>query len=305
MYRLEDYLDICIITYNRSSYLDVTITKFLNSPFKNCKLFIIDNCSTDDTQAVAEKYGNKIEYRRNRFNIGANANIMRAFEYGENPYVWVIGDDDDYDFGYIDDLIPILNDGIVELIHVGAHTDVDWNYGGKIVNTQKIIAEGYPFFRFSSFIGCNIVKRNAVEKFAIQGYNNIVNSYPHMPFLLSFYEEDKPIYICINRIAKAVIGNQGYNNDSLIKWWGGTCNLIKNYKDKRKCFFQQFCNSNKYKQLLVWRYQYHTGLLSRSSYKMAISFFSKTEKLVSLLGYIPYYFYKFVKTKVNLNTSRS
>lgn len=295
MNQIEDFLDICIITYNRASFLEATISKFLNSPFKNCRIIIIDNCSTDNTKAIVEKYADKVEFHCNRFNIGGNANILRAFEYGTSPYVWIIGDDDDYDFEYTEDLNQVLKKGEIDLIHVGAHTDVEWKYGGQTVRTRSIVERGYPFFRFSSFIGCNIIKRKEGEKFIIKGYNNIANSYPHMPFLLSFYEENKPIYISQKRIAKAVIGNQCYTNDSLIKWWGETCKLLKHREDQKRCFFQQFYSCNKYKQIICWRYQYYHNQLSQNSYSSLLSFFSKSEKVISILVYPAYLIYlKFV-----------
>ena len=40
---LEDLLELVLITYNRSEYLDNTLKQFADSPFKNCKMTIIDN----------------------------------------------------------------------------------------------------------------------------------------------------------------------------------------------------------------------------------------------------------------------
>ena len=187
MKNIENYLDVCIITYNRASYLEATIKKFLGTPLKNCNIYVIDNCSTDNTRSVVEKYGDTIKYHKNRFNIGLGANIMRALEFGEKPYIWIIGDDDDYDFEHIDDLIPVFDEGKIDLIHVGAHTDMPWTFGGQTINTRTAVEQGYHFFKYSSFIGCDIVKRKAAEEYAIKGYDNIVNTYPHMPFMLSFF----------------------------------------------------------------------------------------------------------------------
>ena len=35
---IEDKFEIMIPTYNRASYLDYTLNKLLNSPFKDCKI---------------------------------------------------------------------------------------------------------------------------------------------------------------------------------------------------------------------------------------------------------------------------
>lgn len=294
MKQFENYLDICIITYNRASYLEATIDKLLNSPFERCKIYVCDNCSTDNTQSIVEKYGDKVEIHRNRFNIGLGANIMRALEYGVKPYIWILGDDDDYDFEQTDDLIPIFSEGEIGLIQVGAHTDVPWNFGGQTINTRTAVEKGYPFFRFSSFIGCDIYKRDIAIKFAVPGYNNIVNTYPHMPLMLSFYEENKPIYISKGRIAKAVIGNQSYNGDSLLRWWGETCKLLKHRRDQKECFFQQFFWGNKFKMLSVWRYKYLHKQLSKRSFDVALQFFSFPIKVASIFGAPCYGLYRMI-----------
>ena len=292
MKNIENYLDVCIITYNRASYLEATIKKFLGTPLKNCNIYVIDNCSTDNTRSVVEKYGDTIKYHKNRFNIGLGANIMRALEFGEKPYIWIIGDDDDYDFEHIDDLISVFDEGKIDLIHVGAHTDMPWTFGGQTINTRTAVEQGYHFFKYSSFIGCDIVKRKAAEEYAIKGYDNIVNTYPHMPFMLSFFEENKPIYISKNRIAKAVLGNQSYNSESLMKWWGNTSKLLNKTEDQKKCFFEQYNNPQKIKWLLLLKYRHKNKKISDETFRSIMQFHSASEKIIAGALY-PLYFIKY------------
>jgi abequosyltransferase len=71
------YLSICIPTYNRSIYLADTInsivyqTEFVDSD--EVEIVVSDNCSTDDTEEVMQKflskYPAKIKYNRNAENI--------------------------------------------------------------------------------------------------------------------------------------------------------------------------------------------------------------------------------------------
>ena len=55
---IEEKMEIILITYNRSKYLDNTLNQFLNSPFKNCKFTVLDNCSPDNTPEICAKYEN-------------------------------------------------------------------------------------------------------------------------------------------------------------------------------------------------------------------------------------------------------
>ena len=74
---LEDLLELILITYNRDSYLDKTLEQLLDSPFKNCKITILDNCSPDNTPEICKKYVGKFPnmiIKRHNINIGGNAN---------------------------------------------------------------------------------------------------------------------------------------------------------------------------------------------------------------------------------------
>lgn len=284
MDKLEDYIDIVCITYNRSKYLENTLKQFSIGPFSNCEFYLLDNCSTDNTKEIVNKYQkSNLHYIKNTFNIGGNANIMRAFEYGTKPYVWLIGDDDEYDFSDVDDLLPIIQEKEPNLIHVGAHTDTEWSFGGRLDNCKTLVSEGYHYFKFASFIGCNIVKRSEFKESVIKGYANIINSYPHMPFLLSVYENDDNIYLSRNQIAKAIIGNQGCSSNDYLTWWSETSNLLTSKEDKALCFFDQF-RYRGYKQLLNIKSQYSAGHLSYRSYSLIRSFFPfKDQVLCSVL----------------------
>ena len=106
MSSIKDKLKIILITYNRRNKLQETLNNILadNSPIKNFDITVLDNASTDGSSELLEEYCKKysnLKHIRHRINIGGNANICRAFEYGAvsgKEYVWVLCDDDKYDF---------------------------------------------------------------------------------------------------------------------------------------------------------------------------------------------------------------
>lgn len=98
---------ICLITYNRRNKLRNTLDQILSSasPISQNEIVILDNASDDGSSEIIEDYILKhpnIRHLRHKINIGGNANICRAFEMGASSdcdYVWVICDDDKFDFG--------------------------------------------------------------------------------------------------------------------------------------------------------------------------------------------------------------
>ena len=96
-------MQIILITYNRATKLANTFEQILaaNSPVKDLAITIVDNHSTDATPTIVQQYQARhpnISYIQNRYNIGGNANIMKAFYLANKEYVWILADNDTYDF---------------------------------------------------------------------------------------------------------------------------------------------------------------------------------------------------------------
>jgi abequosyltransferase len=87
-------LSICIPTYNRAKNLETTIKSIVNQKrfqeTDDVEIIISDNCSTDNTRQVVEKflniYQSKIRYYYNDKNIDA-ANIYKVLSYGNGLFL--------------------------------------------------------------------------------------------------------------------------------------------------------------------------------------------------------------------------
>ena len=87
-------LSICIPTYNRAEYLNETLHSIVvQSAFNNSfdvEIVISDNCSSDNTSEISnkyvEKYPNKIRYYRNEKNI-FDSNFEKVLSYGKGDFL--------------------------------------------------------------------------------------------------------------------------------------------------------------------------------------------------------------------------
>ena len=100
---IKDRLQIILITYNRELFLSKTLACLFGdaSPIRDFDITILDNHSTDGTKSLVEQYQASrpnLKYICHNRNIGGNANIARAFEIATREYLWVICDDDNYDW---------------------------------------------------------------------------------------------------------------------------------------------------------------------------------------------------------------
>ncbi len=100
---LKDDLEIIIITFNRKNKLQKTLDKLLlpESPLKDYEIKILNNHSTDGTTELLEEYASRysnLKHIVNNKNLGIAGNIIKAMEIASKKWLWVLCDDDDYDF---------------------------------------------------------------------------------------------------------------------------------------------------------------------------------------------------------------
>ena len=208
----------------------------------------------------------------------------------EGDYTWVLCDDDKLYLNDVDDLIKILVDGKVDLIHVGAHEEIKWNYAGKKMSPKNLINGGYHYFKAGSFLPCNILKTENFQKyFIIKGYNSIWNAYPQMPFLANVYKENELVYLTKFRLVTAITGNQSYDFERWFFWWLNTSRTMDSWSGVRTFFFDHFFDAPLNKEYLFNSMQ--KFYLKNKTYKYTIGgfvgeFFTWKEKMLFYKGVV-------------------
>ena len=97
----ENYplVSIGLAVYNGGDKLRVALDSLIEQDYPNIELIISDNASTDNTQEICAEFmdkrrDNRIQYHRNRSNIGAIANFNRVFDLAQGEYfTWAAHDD--------------------------------------------------------------------------------------------------------------------------------------------------------------------------------------------------------------------
>lgn len=83
--------------YNGAELLPQAFESLLGQTYEDFTLLVVDNASTDATEAVCREWAARdarIRYVRNERNLGGIANFNRAFELNESPYFkWAACDD--------------------------------------------------------------------------------------------------------------------------------------------------------------------------------------------------------------------
>ncbi|HEX7498560.1 MAG TPA: glycosyltransferase family 2 protein [Candidatus Limnocylindrales bacterium] len=102
---------IGIPTYNGARYLAASIDSLLSQDYPNFELVISDNCSTDDTEAIARAYvqrSDRIRYVRQEANMGAFANFNRVLGLAGGAYFMWASDHDLWDTAFVSRCVAAL-----------------------------------------------------------------------------------------------------------------------------------------------------------------------------------------------------
>lgn len=302
---IEDKLEIVLITYNRYKDLDNTLKQLLESPFSECKITILDNCSDDETPRICTKYEKlffNMNIVRHLKNIGGNANILRAVETSKSEYTWIVCDDDNYDFSDCGDIIKAIDSENFDIISLGAPGQYNWERGLE-TTSKELIKKGSRYYHVFTFVPGFIFRTSLFDSFCIlEGYANIRNIYPHFPFVNKSVEENFSIYISKKEVIKRGTKNQtGFSELLWMKSWLSSCEMIKDKKIRRKTICEDPGGSFFLTKVIFFIY---SEKINDNNSKVMIEFlaafinsfgFSKDELLLILfvpMILIPSYFYR-------------
>ena len=106
-------VSVVITSYNRANLIEGAIQSALAQDYPNLEIIISDNCSTDNTEEVIEKYlsNPKIRYYKNEQNIGMIPNFKLATEQrSKGDYITYVSSDDYLiNTSFISQAVDIIN----------------------------------------------------------------------------------------------------------------------------------------------------------------------------------------------------
>ena len=86
-------LTVVTPTYNRADYLRETIDSVLSQGFADLQYIVMDDGSTDETKALVQAYGDRIEYHWHE-NVGEQRTVNRALGLVRGDFFMIVNSDD-------------------------------------------------------------------------------------------------------------------------------------------------------------------------------------------------------------------
>jgi len=102
---------ICVPSYNSEKTIRATLESILGQSYKNTKIIVSDNASTDSTVAIVERYAKldpRISVFRHSRNLGGEANFSHCIRSGSGDYTAIYHADDIYSPIMIEEQVEAL-----------------------------------------------------------------------------------------------------------------------------------------------------------------------------------------------------
>jgi len=191
----NEKLEPVLITFNRAEELAKTLDAFLECGYQGMRLHVLDNASTDKTGETVAKYQDcwpELCYHRNMFNIGGNANYLRALEISNSEYSWVIGDDDEWFPNQFGELADALKEGDADVIRLGWLASETSR--GKCLKLASMVQDEPLFFASVGMISAVVIRRDLFSRWMPEAYLAIGDAYPQ---LTPFYRQAEDTSILV------------------------------------------------------------------------------------------------------------
>ncbi|WP_417884628.1 glycosyltransferase family 2 protein [Zunongwangia sp.] len=94
---VSELASIIMPAYNSADYIEESIRSVINQQYQNWELIIVNDCSTDTTKNIIEKFtflDKRIKYLNNVNNIGAGKSRNRALKIASGRYITFLDSDD-------------------------------------------------------------------------------------------------------------------------------------------------------------------------------------------------------------------
>ncbi|MVT07440.1 glycosyltransferase family 2 protein [Chitinophaga tropicalis] len=314
----SELLSICILTYNRASFLKENLDTFITQvAAHNIPIYVSDNCSTDDTQAVVEESRQKypyIYYNRNETNLGFDGNVMKVVEMADSKFCWLFGDDDRIKEGAIDKVMEVLKANY-DLIFINAST-YSKDFSTVVDEAHWPIAEDKLYsgndsdqlfsdlVQYATFVGSLIVNREYWNQVAYQKY--MKTGFVHVGVAFEYIRNKKAYYIA-SPLIDIRLNNASWSSSSFRIWnelWPKAIREIPGYSLDLKRKVARMDMEFSVKEILAERAKgaydlsVYKDFLSKGgnisvSKKMAFLLIALTPRIILEKGYI--YFLKRTK----------
>jgi glycosyltransferase involved in cell wall biosynthesis len=161
--KITPLVSIVLPVYNGEKFLAQSIESCLNQTYQNLELIIVDDCSTDQTSVIAQKYASddcRVKIITNNGNKKLPASLNIGHREASGDYFTWTSDDNLYEFDAIETLVNALIENKVDIVYSNIFL-ID--QVGKQKREKKFIS--FENVLFGNYIGsCFLYHKGVFER---------------------------------------------------------------------------------------------------------------------------------------------
>ncbi|GGG18937.1 glycosyltransferase [Paenibacillus aceti] len=187
-------ISVIIPTYNKSMYLDLTLSSFINQNFNEYELIIIDDGSTDNTKDIVSSYESKLNikyiYQQNKGRSAARNSGLRE---AVGKYVVFNDDDRIVHPSFLSEHLKEHMTGDNKIVIGWKHNILTFLQPGIVFRQNELvqILANNPELSKELLQGSsiNLVKKEMIERFHTPEFEKYIvwNGYDNFPAIINKY----------------------------------------------------------------------------------------------------------------------
>lgn len=211
-----------LCTYNGEKYLEAQINSIINQTYKNIEIIVNDDCSSDNTLKILEKYShiNNFYVFKNSLNLGFNKNFELAISKANGHFIALCDQDDIWDLNKIDILVSTIGEN--SLVYANSML-VDEN----LMSLYKTLEEKLKINFISSNSMLNFIFGNCVSAHAVLFKRDMLK---YFNFPENIYFDQYIAMVCASK------NGVKYINENLVLYRQHSSNTLSQNNKKRKSF---------------------------------------------------------------------
>lgn len=209
---MSPLVSIIIPNYNHKKYLEERIQSILNQTFQDFEIIILDDCSTDSSYVVIEKYRNNPKVSQIVYNtINSGSTFIqwnKGFSLAKGEFIWIAESDDFCDYTLLDTLVEKLRENNKRTIAFSLSQFVD-SKGNKIPPILK--TSNNKSYQGSRFISYYMTFGNSINNASSAIFRKDALSYIKPDYMNYKAVGDKLFWIEIAQLGDVAIINKPLN----------------------------------------------------------------------------------------------
>lgn len=148
---MNELVSIIMPSYNTAQYIEASIQSVLAQTYENWELIIVDDCSSDHTDAVVASFSDqRIHYLKNETNSGAAVSRNRALQEAKGKWIAFLDSDDLWEPQKLEKQIRFMEENGYHFTYTDYRIQLNgtwlpYRYTGPMVVTERKMKD-YCYF---------------------------------------------------------------------------------------------------------------------------------------------------------------